>query len=137
MLKMDYIDFLKQTEQVNRAIQVTKEVVKNHPQEQKFRLGLAELYLKNQEQKLAEQTLLEPRWPAPYYMLAVMYMTGRMDQAIEKFEQVLNSTVNLRTAFLLGQLYEEQGNIKKAKSRYEYIIKENFDFYRLTITWFI
>lgn len=51
-----------------------------------------------------------------------------MDQAIEKFEQLLNSTGDLRTAFLLGQLYEEQGNIKKAKSRYEYIIKENFDF---------
>ena len=81
------------------------------------------------EKFLLKATDLETSWLLPYYLLADLYTrSGRLDQAIEKFEKALQVNSSLRLSFLLGHLYQEKGDIKAAKGQYTSILDNDPNF---------
>jgi tetratricopeptide (TPR) repeat protein len=93
---------------------------------------LAEVYQTRGEAKPAEAAFLKaielsPTWAEPYIRLGSLYASsGQYDQALAKLKDAAKADPqNQATRMVMGVLYEQKGDIPKARETYEQLLAIN------------
>lgn len=82
-------------------------------------------YLQEENMTISNLVKLAPTDASINYMYAVSFAKlGKIEEAISQLEKTINMKPDYKLARkLLGYIYEDLGNIEKAREQYEYILK--------------
>lgn len=120
--------------QYDNALAFSEKMLENGPNPGAYdlmgRVEAARGNLQKAEAHFFKAKEIEPRWRDPYQMVGAMYLrAGKTEVAIEKFKQALKESPEvIGNAYVLGMLYQENGDNDAAAGMYEYALERDKNF---------